>query len=179
MKRIFPMLLCAALLAATAPASAQVPPQGKVQRVGHGHAPICASEGADIACVVARFYACAASRDAALCAQLGLAEIPKLVETPQTVEFAIERTSAIEAKDVTDDLKHLPWFRPGYLLVEAQARRCPADGSCQAEEWDDWQIYIRRDETTAQIVYWRGDSEPDQPPEIPDSFRAPAPAPAE
>jgi hypothetical protein len=177
MKRLLPIFLAACLLAAIAPAFAQVPPQGKVQRVGPGLAPTCT--GADAACAVARFYACAASQDADLCAQLGLAEVPKLVETPQPLEFAIERTSTIEAKDVTDDLKHLPWFRAGFLLVEAQARRCPADGSCASEEWDDWQIYIRLDETAAQVVYWRGDSEPDQPPEIPDSFRAPAPAPGE
>lgn len=177
MKRILPMFAMAALLAVGAVAFAQTPLQGALVRVGPDNMPTCAD--ADVACAVARFYACAAAQDAAFCAQLGFAEIPKLVETPQPVEFVIERTSTIEAKDVTDDLKHLPWFRPGFLLVEAQARRCPANGSCEGEEWDDWQIYIRRDETTAQIVYWRGDSEPDQPPEIPESFRAPAPATAE
>ena len=177
MKRLLPILLAAVLFAVAAPAFAQTAPQGAVVRVGPDNMPTCAV--ADVACAVARFYACAAAQDAAYCAELGLAEIPKLVEAPQPVEFAIERTSTIEAKDVTDDLKHLPWFRPGFLLVEAQVRRCPADGSCEGEEWDDWQIYIRRDETTAQIVYWRGDSEPDQPPEIPESFRAPAAATAE
>lgn len=172
MKRFLPMVAVAALLAVGTPAFAQTTPPGTVVRVGPDNSPSCTD--ADVPCAVARFYACAAAQDAALCAQIGLAEIPKLVETPQPVEFVIERTSTIEAKDVTDDLKHLPWFRPGFLLIEAQARRCPASGSCEGEEWDDWQIYIRRDETSAQIVYWRGDSEPDQPPEIPDSFRAPA-----
>jgi hypothetical protein len=177
MKRFLPMFAVAALLAVVAPAFAQTPPQGSVMRVGPDAMPSCAD--AEVACAVARFYACAAAQDVAYCAQIGLAEIPKLVEAPQPVEFVIERTSTIEAKDVTDDLKHLTWFRPGFLLVEAQARRCPASGSCEGEEWDDWQIYIRRDETSAQIVYWRGDSEPDQPPEIPESFRAPAQTTAE
>jgi len=179
MKRFIPMYLLAALVAVASPAFAQTPPQGAVIRVGPGATLACASDAADVACAVARFYACAATQDAALCAQFGLGEIPKLVEAPQPLEFAIERTSTIEAKDVTDDLKHLPWFRAGFLLVEALARRCPTEGNCEGEEWDDWQIYIRRDETTAQIVFWRGDSEPDQPPEIPDSFRAPAPAAAD
>jgi hypothetical protein len=179
MKRLLPILLAASLLAVGAPAFAQTPAQGTVTRVGPDNMPTCAGDSPDVACAVARFYACAAAQDAAMCAEIGLAEIPKLVEAPQPVEFVIERTSTIEAKDVTDDLKHLPWFRPGFLLIEAQARRCPASGSCAGEEWDDWQIYIRRDETTAQIVFWRGDSEPDQPPEIPESFRAPAPASAE
>lgn len=174
MTHILAIVAGAILLAGSAAAWAQTPSQATVVRVGPGQAPACAAESADVACAVALFYACAAAQDADLCAQLGLSEIPKLVETPQPVEFAIERTSTIEAKDVTDDLKHLPWFRPGFLLVEAQARRCPASGSCEGEEWDDWQIYIRLDAQRAQIVYWRGDSEPDQPPEIPESFRAPA-----
>jgi len=164
-------LLAAWLLAAALPAAAQSP----VRVEPAAGEPACAAGMVLAACAVALFFACAAAQDEALCAKLGLAEIPKLVEKPQPVEFSIDRISTIEPKDVTDDLKHLTWFRAGFLLVEAQARRCPDTGSCADESWDDWQIYLRDDEGRLYVVYWRGDSEPDQPPEIPDSFRGPAP----
>jgi hypothetical protein len=167
MRRLL-FLLC--LLAAALPAAAQSP----VRIDPAAGEPACAAGTNPAPCAVALFFACAALQNEALCAKLGLAEIPKLVEKPQPVEFTIDRIGTIEPKDVTDDLKHLTWFRAGYLLVEAQARRCPDTGSCADEAWDDWQIYLRNDEGRLYVVYWRGDSEPDQPPEIPDSFRGPA-----
>jgi len=168
MKRF--VLLALALAAGSAGAQTPV-------RVDPAAAPAC--DAASVECAAAQFFFCAASHDAAACAALGLADAPKLVETPQPVEFLVERVGTIDAKDITDDLKHLSWFKAGYLLVEAQARRCPANGSCADEEWDDWQIYLRPDAGRLQIVYWRGDSEPDQPPDIPENFRASVPTPAE
>ncbi len=167
MKRFF--LLCALL--AAAPVGAQTP-----VRVNPAQAPICAP--GEIACTIAQFFFCAASQDTQACADLGLVEIPKIVEAPQPVEFLIERIGKIEAKDITDDLKHLAWYRAGHLLIEALVRRCPVAGSCADESWDDLQIYLRPEDAHLRIVYWRGDSEPDQPPDIPDNFRAPAAPPA-
>ncbi|MBI3506052.1 MAG: hypothetical protein HY059_14525 [Proteobacteria bacterium] len=135
----------------------------------------CGGVARDAGCAVALFFACAARLDEATCARVGLSEIPKLVEEPQTLEFAIDRTSTIRPEDITDDTRHLTWFRPGFLLVEAEMRRCPAEGSCAGESWDDWQIYLREEDGRFFVVYWRGDSEPDTPPEIPDAF-LPAPA---
>jgi hypothetical protein len=164
MKRFF--LLCALL--AAAPVGAQTP-----VRVNPAQAPSCAPTEA--ACAVAQFFFCAASQDTQACAELGLGEIPRIVETPQPVEFLIERVGKIEATDITDDLKHLAWYRAGHLLVEALVRRCPTVGNCADESWDDWQIYLRPEDDHLRIVFWRGDSEPDQPPDIPDNFRAPTP----
>ena len=164
MKRIF---LFALALAAGA-AAAQTP-----VRVDPAAAPAC--DAASVECAVAQFFFCAASHDAAACAALGLQEAPKFADTPQPVEFLLERVGTIDAKDITDDLKHLAWFKAGFVLVEAQARRCPGPGSCADEQWDDWQIYLRPDDGRLQIVYWRGDSEPDQPPDIPETFRTAPP----
>lgn len=161
-------LLAGAAHAQTAPAVARAAVDGELA---------CGGQPNDAACATALFFACAARLSAETCAIVGLAEIPKVVEQPQALEFAIERTSTIRPEDVNDDTRHLSWFRPGFLLVEAQMRRCPAEGSCADEGWDDWQIYLREADGRFLVVYWRGDSTPDQPPEIPDAF-LPAPVPA-
>ncbi|MBL8806110.1 MAG: hypothetical protein JNN22_04610 [Rhodospirillales bacterium] len=132
----------------------------------------CGGEARDAPCAVALFFACAARQTEDACATVGLVEIPKLVDRPQSIEYAIDRTSTIRPEDVTDELRHLSWFRPGFLLVEAQARRCPAAGTCADEEWADWQIYLRHEDGRFFVVYWRGDSEPETPPDIPDAFMA-------
>jgi hypothetical protein len=140
----------------------------------------CAGQPNDAPCATALFFACAARLSDEVCAIVGLTEIPKLVEQPQALEFAVERTSTIRPEDVTDDTRHLGWFRPGFLLVEAQVRRCPPQGSCAAEIWDDWQVYLREADGRFLVVYWHGDSQPDTPPEIPAAFLpAPAPLPAD
>lgn len=135
----------------------------------------CGGQAGNPPCAAALFFACAARLSDEVCAIVGLTEIPKLVEQPQALEFAIERTSTIRPEDITDDTRHLTWFRPGFLLVEAQMRRCPAEGSCADESWDDWQIYLREADGRFLVVYWRGDSQPDQPPEIPEAFLPAAP----
>ncbi|MBL8833426.1 MAG: hypothetical protein JNL71_13625 [Rhodospirillales bacterium] len=137
----------------------------------------CGGQSNSPACAVALFFACAARLSDETCATVGLSEIPKVVEQPQPLEFAIERTSTIRPEDINDDTRHLSWFRPGFLLVEAQMRRCPAEGSCAEESWDDWQVYLREADGRFLVVYWRGDSTPDQPPEIPEAFLPAAPAP--
>ncbi len=135
----------------------------------------CGGQAGTAACATALFFSCAARLSDEVCAIVGLTEIPKLVEQPQVLEFAVERTSTIRPEDITDDTRHLGWFRPGFLLVEAQARRCPAEGSCADESWDDWQVYLREADGRFLVVYWRGDSQPDTPPEIPEAF-LPTPA---
>ncbi len=135
----------------------------------------CGGQATSPACATALFFACAARLSDEVCAIVGLSEIPKLVEQPQALEFAIERTSTIRPEDVTDDTRHLSWFRAGFLLVEAQARLCPAEGSCAGEGWYDWQVYLREADGRFLVVYWRGDTEPEQPPEIPEAF-LPTPA---
>jgi hypothetical protein len=132
----------------------------------------CVGEAGDPACATATFFACALRRTVELCAAIGLIEPPRLVEENQAVEWLIERASIIRERDVTDELKHLAWFKPGNTLIEAQVRRCPATlPDCAAESWDDWQIYLAPEDGRFRVVGWRGDSEPDGPAEIPEAFR--------
>jgi hypothetical protein len=136
----------------------------------------CVGQAGDPACAVATFLACAVRRAPELCEAVGLAEPPRAIDEGVAVEWLIERASTIRERDVTDDLKHFAWFKAGNILVEAQLRRCaPALPDCAAESWDDWQIYLAPVDGKFRIVGWRGDSEPDGPPEIPDAFR-PEPA---
>ena len=170
-KHLFPAFVLLAGIAAAANAQTPAAPA----RAEIAGALACGGEARDVPCTVALFFACAARQSEEACARVGLSEIPKLVENPQPIEFAIDRTSTIRPEDVTEELKHLAWFRPGFLLVEAQARRCPETGSCADEDWSDWQIYLRADEGHHFVVYWRGDSEPETTPDIPDAF-VPGPA---
>jgi hypothetical protein len=137
----------------------------------------CLGEANDPACAAATFFACALRRTVELCAVIGLIEPPRLVEESSAVEWLIERISVIRERDVTDELKHLAWFKPGNTLIEAQVRRCPATlPDCAGESWDDWQIYLAPDDGRFRVVGWRGDSEPDGPAEIPEAFRPEPPA---
>lgn len=160
------------LLLACAPAAAQAP-----VRVALDGAPACGGEAHTPECATALFFTCAARLDETVCARVGLVEPPKIVERPTPMEFLIERVGTIREADVTEDTRHLTWFRAGFRLVEAQARRCPPAGSCEGESWDDWQVYLREADGQFLVVFWRGDSEPDTPPEIPDAFRSPQGAP--
>lgn len=88
-------------------------------------------------------------------------------------EYVIERISVIRTEDVTEDLREVEWFRPGYTLIEALRRNCAAaEADCSGESWDDFQVYLRPRPDTAptlwDIVYWRSESEPDVPQEVPD-----------
>lgn len=137
----------------------------------------CVGQAGDPACATATFIACVVRRTAELCAAVGLDEAPRLLEDGNAVEWLIERASIIRDRDVTDDLKHLAWFKAGNTLVEAQVRKCAAIlPDCAAESWDDWQIYLAPEGGKFRVVGWRGDSEPDGPPEIPEAFRPQPPS---
>lgn len=136
----------------------------------------CVGQANDAECATATFIACAIRRAPDLCAAVGLDEAPRLIEEGSAAEWLIERASVIREQDVTDDLKHFAWFKAGNTLVEAQLRKCAADlPDCGAENWDDWQIYLAADGGRFRVVGWRGDSEPDGPPDIPEAFRPQAP----
>lgn len=166
-------LALATLLLLAAPAAAQTP----ARVTPEASSLACVGQANDPACASATFFACALRRTAELCAAVGLDEAPRLVEEGSAVEWLIERVSIIRARDVTDDLKHLAWFKEGNTLVEAQVRKCAANlPDCAAESWDDWQIYLAPEGGKFRVVGWRGDSEPDGPPEIPEAFRPQSPA---
>ena len=137
----------------------------------------CVGNADDPACATATFFACAVRRTAEPCAAVGLDEAPRLIDEGIAVEWLVERATVIREQDVTDDLKHLAWFKAGNTLVEAQVRKCAANlPDCAAESWDDWQIYLAPEGGKFRVVGWRGDSEPDGPPEIPEAFRPQSPA---
>ena len=167
------LLLLAALLLGAGTASAQS--TDKPGRAALDGELACGGQARSAECAIALFFTCAARLTEDACARVGLTEMPKLVDEPHALEFAVDRTSTIRPEDITDDTRHLTWFRAGFLLAEAKARRCPAEGSCAGESWDDWQVYLREEDGRFFVVYWRGDSEPETPPEIPEAF-LPAPA---
>jgi hypothetical protein len=149
------------------------PESGNVACIGTADTPQCAT---------ATFFACAVRREAELCAAVGLIEPPRLFDTPAALEWLVDRASVIRERDVTEDLQHFAWFKAGNTLVEAQVRRCaPELRDCAAEEWVDWQVYlVPLDGGKFQVVGWRGDNEPEGPPEIPEAFQPPqAPEPAQ
>jgi hypothetical protein len=166
-------LAIATLLVFAAAAAAQEPARVTPSATSVG----CVGQANDPDCATATFFACVVRRTAELCGAVGLDEAPRLVDEGNAVEWLIERASVIRERDVTDDLKHLAWFKAGNTLVEAQVRKCAATlPDCAAENWDDWQIYLAAEDGKFRVVGWRGDSEPDGPPEIPEAFRPQPPA---
>ncbi|MBI3454088.1 MAG: hypothetical protein HY057_14880 [Rhodospirillales bacterium] len=137
--------------------------------IGKNETPICAAE---------TLLACMVRAAATACASIGVAEerLAAFV-APTRLEYTVERISVIRPEDVTEDLRDLDWFRPGYTMIELQRRACPAgSASCADENWAYFQIFARPRAAESgpsrwEIVTWRGDTEPDQPPEIPESFR--------
>lgn len=159
------MLLAVPVLAqAPKPAPGRIAPEIATSRcLGAPTTPACATE---------TLLACVARGDAALCRALGVTP-PARSGEPVQVEYIMERVSLIRPEDVTDDLREVEWFKPGYTLVEAQRRTCPASAAdCDGESWDYMQVYLRPRPDAApplwEIVYWRSESEPDVPQEIPD-----------
>jgi hypothetical protein len=141
----------------------------------------CIGTLATPACAAETLLVCLTRGDAALCRAVGAAAAPRPAGEPLQTEYVLERISIIQADDVTDDLRDVEWFKPGYALVEALRRACPAvNPDCQDEPWDDLQVYLRQRPGVApaswEVVYWRSDSEPDMSPELPDDFvKPPAP----
>ncbi len=122
MRRLALALACALpVLAAMAQTSKEAP-----GRIGPEAATsTCLGAPATPACATETLLACLARGDAALCRAVGAATPPRSGE-PQQTEYVMERVSLIRPEDVTDDLRDLDWFKPGYALVEAQRRACPA-----------------------------------------------------
>jgi hypothetical protein len=143
---------------------------------------VCLGTPTTPACAAETLLACLTRSDTALCRAVGAATPPRSAVDPLQTEYVIERVSIIQPDDVTDDLRDVEWFKPGYALVEALRRACSATNpDCQDELWDDLQVYLRQrlGATPAawEVVYWRSDSEPDMSPELPDDFVKPPPAP--
>ncbi len=138
--------------------------------IGDSKTPVCAAE---------TLLACMARAEAELCRRVGIADPrPAIGQPPSLIEYTVDRTTIIRREDITDDLKDVDWYRPGYALVEIQRRSCaPKSPNCAEESWTDLQIYARPRGNAWDIVTWRGESDEDAPPEIPDAFKqAPAPA---
>ena len=140
--------------------------------IGSATSPVCAAE---------TLLACLARADDSLCRQVGAAPPARPVGNAGKIQidYVIVRVSVIRPEDVTDDTRDLDWYKPGYTLIEMDRRACPAEqASCGGDEWDDLQVYLRRQSDGAtptwEVAAWRSESEPDLAPEIPDSFQHPA-----
>lgn len=138
--------------------------------LGQPRTPVCGAE---------TLLACLTRGDAALCRAVTGTPPPRPSEAVQS-EYVIERESLIRPVDVTEDMRDLDWYKPGYALIEMQHRACAATQAACDDTWDDLQIYLRRTgevETRWEVVHWRSDSEPDLGPDLPETFLRKEPAP--
>jgi hypothetical protein len=171
--------VCVLLAGLALGASAQAQPsQDKPGRITPNTATsACIGTAATPLCAVETLLACLVRNDDGLCRRIGATPPTRNSETPGPLqaEYAIERISVIQPEDITDDTRDLEWFKPGYTLVEVSRRLCPAsEPDCDSLNWEYLQVYLRPAGTGGgpwQIVTWRGDSEDDTTPEIPDAFR--------
>jgi hypothetical protein len=162
------------LCAATAPAQTRTA-EAKIGRVGPGTATSpCIGTATSPVCMAETLLACFARADAALCSPAG-ADARAGAREPGLIEYLIERVTVIRPEDITEELRDLDWFKPGYTLVEIRRRHCPGDAGCGSEAWDDLQIYLRPRGDLWEVVSWRSEAEPEGAPEIPDAFRPQGP----
>jgi hypothetical protein len=167
------VLVFGLVTALAAPAAAQnqrditgriLPDRATSTCIGQTTTPVCATE---------TLLACLARGNDALCRRVGTPSVKPPEDAVRTqTEYAIERVSVIRAEDITDDLRDLDWFKPGYTLVELGRRSCPIDRpDCTDETWEEMQVYLRPGGGGFELVTWRGESEPDTAPEVPENFQ--------
>jgi hypothetical protein len=168
------------LLLSVGPAAAQTKAaDGKIGRVAPGSATSgCVGANTSPTCLTETLLACFARAEASLCRQAGVTDLRSIGREPSLIEYVIERVSVIRTEDITDDVREVEWFKPGYTLVELRRRSCaPTAANCAAESWDDLQVYLRPRDGAWELVTWRGELESESAPEIPDNFRGPAKGP--
>jgi hypothetical protein len=151
------------------------PTDAKISRVAPGSATSnCVGAGTSPTCMTDTLFACFARAEAAFCRTAGITDLRGVVREPSLIEYVIERISVIRAEDVTDDMRDVDWFRPGYALVELRWRSCaPTSTTCAAEPWNDLQVYLRPRDGGWDLVTWRGELESESAPEIPEAFQGP------
>lgn len=147
----------------------------KISRVAPGIATSdCIGANTSPTCMTDTLLACFARVEAALCRNAGISDLRAIAREPGTIEYVIERISVIRAEDITDDMREVEWFKPGYALVELRRRSCsPTAATCATESWDDLQVYLRPRDGTWELVTWRGELESESAPEIPETFQGP------
>lgn len=160
--------------AAAGTARAQAP-----ARVGPGVATsTCIGDNKTPLCAAETLLACLARADAELCRRAGVADPRAAIsQPPALIEYKVDRTTVIKREDITDDLKDVDWYKPGYALVEIERRSCAVGSpSCTEASWTDLQIYARPRGNVWDIVTWRSESDEDMAPEVPDFTPPKAPA---
>jgi hypothetical protein len=149
-------------------AHAQSNKAGKIGRITPTQATsACVGSAGSPTCATETLLACFARADRSLCERVG-ADPRNGVREPGPTEYVIDRISVIRAEDITEDLREVEWFKPGYTLVELRRRRCAAE--CGDEPWEDMQVYLRPRGAAWEIVNWRGEVEEDEVPEMPEKF---------
>ncbi len=144
----------------------------------------CIGQPTTPVCAVETLLACWMRGQPALCRAVAVVSESRAAEriagpaatAESETQYAIERASIIRREDVTDDLRGVEWFKPGFALVELVRRACPQGPErCEDEPWQEMQIVLRPEAGRWSVVVWRSDNEPDTAPEIPDELRQPAP----
>lgn len=124
-------------------------------------------------CTAETLLACFARADVALCRRVNVMDAgSELSAGSHTIEYIIDRQTTIKQQDITDDLKDLEYYKPGYVLLEIRRRDCAAGlASCTDAAWSDLQVFVRPIPTGGwDVAAWRGDNEQESAPEIPETY---------
>jgi hypothetical protein len=163
-------LVLALLLTAPQIATA-ASPMGRIS--GGTATSTCIGSVSSPTCTAETLLACFARADVALCRRVNVADAgSELQAGSHTIEYIIDRQTTIKQQDITDDLKDLEYYKPGYVLLEIRRRDCAAgQATCADAAWSDLQIFVRPLATGGwDIAAWRGDNEQESAPEIPETY---------
>lgn len=171
--------LFGSIVAPTATAQQLFPIQGRI--APNAATSGCIGQPTTPVCAVETLLACWVRGQPALCRAVAVSEaraadrIAGPRSSPEAeAQYSIDRASTIRHEDVTDDLKAVEWFKPGFVLVELVRRICPQTPQrCDDEPWEEMQIIVRPEAGRWSVVVWRSDNEPDTAPEIPEELRQP------
>ena len=173
------LALLGPIVARPAVAQQSFPVQGRIALNSATSA--CIGQPTTPVCAVETLLACWVRGQSGLCRAVAVSEaraaerIAGPGSSPEAdTQYSIDRASTIRREDVTDDLRAVEWFKPGFVLVELVRRACPQGPQrCDDEPWEEMQIVVRPEAGRWSVVVWRSDNEPDTPPELPEELRQP------
>jgi hypothetical protein len=153
------------------PPSAHAQTKKAAEKIGHitqtQATSACIGGAGSASCATETLLACFARADKSLCEKVGAD--PRGIRDPAPVEYVIDRVGVIRQEDITEDMRDLEWFKPGYTLVELRRRSCAAP--CGDEPWEDMQVYLRQRGSAWEVVNWRAEVEEDEVPETPEDLK--------
>ena len=112
--------------------------EGQIRRITPSTADsACIGNPVTPLCAVETWFACHIRDDLSFCRVVGQEPDWMKPGPPMSAwEYVVERIHQIRPEDVTEELRNMDWFRPGYFEFWVKVRACPSpQTTCPGETW--------------------------------------------